>query len=129
MNTYARRLFSVAAVFNFAVAGAALFARDALTAMLGLDPATGTNVAFVDITALMIGVFGYSYACVAYDSHKYRPYVSLGVIGKLLVVAAASWLWLRSVIPSQLPALAAGDLVFAALFLDYLRRTRDQESA
>jgi hypothetical protein len=90
MEGYARLVFSVAAVFNFAVAGAALAAGATLLATLGLEPATGTNVVFVDITALMIGVFGFSYACVAYDPHAYRPYISLGVIGKLLVVAAAA---------------------------------------
>ena len=95
--------------------------------MLGLDPATGTNVLFVDITGLMIGVFGYSYACVAYDPHRYRVYVSLGVIGKLAVVGIIGWSWAAGIVSSRLPALAAGDLVFASLFVDYLRRSRRTE--
>jgi len=124
VNAYARILFSVAAAFNFLIAGAVLFARPALLAMLELDPATGTNLVFVTITAAMIACFGYSYACIAYDAQKYRVYVSLGIIGKLLVVGTVCWLWRSGAVSSRLPALASGDLIFAALFVDYLRRSR-----
>ncbi|MGO9603965.1 MAG: hypothetical protein ACLQAT_11290 [Candidatus Binataceae bacterium] len=125
MKTYARVLFTVAAAFNFAIAGAALFARPALLAMLELDPVTGTNVVFVTITAVMIACFGYSYACIAYDAQKYRAYISLGIIGKLLVVGTVCWLWLAGTLSPRLPSLAAGDLIFAALFADYLRRSQN----
>ena len=122
MNGYARRLFSIAAAFNFIVAGAVIIARAAVFSMLELTPAEGTNIVFVYITAAMIACFGYSYACVAYDARKYRAYISLGVIGKLLVVGIAGWFWLAGIVSARLPALAGGDLVFAGLFVDYLRR-------
>src|SRR5438874_7851724 len=106
MRTYARWLFAIAAIANFAVGAMALLAPTSLLAMLQFDPATGTNVAFVYVTGLFIAIFGYSYACVAYDRVTYRAYVSLGAIGKLLFFGTTMSLWLAGIIPSRLPALA-----------------------
>ena len=65
MNAYGRRLFSIAAGFNFAIAGSLLLLRNQLSPILQLDPVTGTNLAFVQITAALIASFGGAYVCVA----------------------------------------------------------------
>src|SRR5215469_11732220 len=124
MNGYARALFTTAAEFNIAMAASLLFMRDQLLPMLQLDAVTGTNLVFVYVAAALIATYGYAYACVALDAGKYRVYIPLGVIGKLIVVAAACSTWLFGIVSWRLPALAASDLAFALLFLDYLRRTQ-----
>lgn len=78
----------------------------------------------VKIAAGAIAIFGYAYWRVAGDPQAFRPFIGLGVIGKLVVVAIAASSWWMGEIGWQLPGLAGGDLLFAALFLDYLRRTK-----
>lgn len=124
MTLYARMLFGIAALFNFAVAAALWYRPPQFMTLLQLDPATGTNIVLVKIAAGAIALFGYAYGRVAGDPQTFRPFIGLGVVGKLLVVAIAASSWGMGEIGWQLPALAGGDLLFAALFLDYLRRTR-----
>jgi hypothetical protein len=123
MQAHARALFGTAAAANFGVALGLLFLRPQLGPLLGLDPAGGTNAIFLYLAAVMIGLFGYSYLRVAGDPRRFRPFIELGVIGKLLAVAAAGLPWLAGEVSWQLPLLISGDLVFVLLFLDYLRRT------
>jgi hypothetical protein len=59
-----------------------------------LDPIGGTNLVLANLAGVLIGVFGYSYALVASDPVRYRPFISLGAIGKLLAVAAVVEPWL-----------------------------------
>ena len=123
MHAHARALFTTAAAANFGVALGLLFLRPQLGPLLGLDPAGGTNIVFFYLAATMIGVFGYAYLRVAGDPRRYRPFIELGVIGKLVAVAAATLPWLAGEVSWQLPLLISGDLVFVLLFVDYLRRT------
>jgi len=122
--SYTRGLFGVAAVFNFVVAAGLLFLRPQFTALLQMEPVTGSNTVVANLAGALVGVFGYAYARVAGDAGRYRVYVELGTIGKLLVVPAAALPWLAGEVGWQLPLLACGDLLFAALFWDWLRRTR-----
>jgi hypothetical protein len=123
MNAYARYLFGVAAAANLLVAGAMSVGQGPFVAVLGLDLIVGTNVVLVDLAAVLIGAFGYGYARIALDPVRFRPLIAIGAWGKLAAVAtvllgaiAGPHLW-------RLFALVSGDVVFALLFLDYLRRT------
>jgi hypothetical protein len=122
MNAYTRMLFSIAAGFNFAMAASLLFLRGQLLPILQLDAVTGTDLVFVYVAAVLIASYGGAYVCVALDAHKYRAYIPLGVAGKLMVVAVVCWPWMAGTVSWRLPALASSDLIFAALFVDYLRR-------
>lgn len=124
MEPYARRLFGVAALFNFAVAASLLFGRDWMTSLLALDAISGSNLQIANVAAVLIAAFGYAYWRAALDPRRYRPYIELGVIGKLLVVGAVVAPWLDGAAGWQLPALALGDLLFAILFVQYLRSRR-----
>jgi hypothetical protein len=122
MSTYARWLFGVAVAANLLVAAAMSLGQRWFVTVLGLDPITGTSVVLVDLAAVLIAAFGYGYARIALDPVRYRPLIALGAWGKLAAVAtvlvgalAIPHLW-------RLFALIGGDLVFAALFLHYLRR-------
>jgi hypothetical protein len=122
MNAYTRMLFSTAAGFNFAMAASLLFLRSQLLAILQLETVTGTDLVFEYITAALIASYGGAYVCVALDPYKYRAYIPLGVAGKLMVVAMVCLLWMAGTASWRLAALASSDLIFAALFVDYLRR-------
>jgi hypothetical protein len=73
---------------------------------------------------MLVAVFGYTYLRIAQDPERFRSFIELGVIGKLLAVAAVVWPWLAGDIGWQLPLLVSGDVVFALLFIGYLHRTR-----
>ena len=124
MKTYGRWLFGVAAAFNTLVGLGFLSARAQLDPILGLTVAGGTNVVFVDLCAGFIILFGYAYLRAAIDPVRFRPFIGLGVIGKLMAVAVVLGLFAAHVIDARLPLLVGGDLVFALPFADYLRRTR-----
>ena len=101
-----------------------MWLRQPLLPLLGLDPVQGTSVVFTDISGLMVAVFGYAYCRVAQDAERYRPYIDLSVIGKLLVAVTVTLCWIGGHASWQLATLASSDLVFAGLFIDYLRRNR-----
>jgi hypothetical protein len=123
MRSYARGLFGLAALANLAVAVAFLFAKSSVVALLGLEPITGTNQVFVNLAAVLIAAFGYGYARIAADPMGFRPLIHLGAAGKLAAVAVATIGALQNPHAVRLAILIGGDAVFAALFLDYLRRT------
>lgn len=123
-SRYTRALFGSAAAFNFAVAAGLLFLRPQMAALMHMEPATGSNVVVANLAGVLVGVFGYAYARVAGDPRRYRAYAELGAIGKLTVLPAAAIPWLNGDIGWQLPLLACGDLFYAALFIDWLRRNR-----
>lgn len=108
---------------NFSIAAGLLGLQETLAPLLGLSPAEGSNALFLRLTALLIGCFGYAYLCIARDPPRYRPYVSLGLIGKLLAVAAVGLSWGLGEVDARLPLLVSLDLLYAILFVDFLRRT------
>ena len=125
MKTYARWLFGTAAFFNLLAGCNLVFLRYWVqTPLLPLDPIGGTNLVLANLAGLLVASFGYAYARVAGDPVTFRPYIHLGVIGKLLAVAGVVWpLWIGAV-SWKLPALVGIDLIYAILFLDFLRRTK-----
>jgi hypothetical protein len=124
MRTYARWLFGTAAFFNFAVALYLLFVRHWYTSpLMPLAPTHGSNLVLANLAGALVGAFGYCYARVAGDPVKFRPYIHIGAIGKLLAVACGVVPALMGEVPPALPAAAVIDLVYAVLFFDYLRRT------
>lgn len=127
-SSYTRLLFGTAALFNFIVALGLLTASSQVSAQLGLGAATAGSVVLSNLSGALVGVFGYAYARVAMDPLRYRVYAELGAIGKLTVLPAAGVPWALGYIGWELPLLASGDLVFALLFIDWLRRTRPSGS-
>jgi hypothetical protein len=124
LRRYAAVLFGLAAAFNAAVGLALLFARPLVGPALGLDPIVGTNLVLLSLSAGLIVFFAWIYLLIALDPAKQRPVIPLMAVGKLVGFASVAWPWLAGAVDARLPALAAGDLVFALLFFDYLRRPR-----
>jgi hypothetical protein len=127
MKTYARVLFGTAALFNLLVGLNLVLLRYWIHPPgLHLDPIGGTNLVFANLAGLLVISFGYAYARVAGDPVKFRPYIHLGAIGKLLAVAGVAWPWWIGAVPGNMLATVSIDLIYAVLFLDYLRRTQQR---
>jgi len=114
----ARRLFTVAAIFNLLVGLPMLVAYPVVAKMLALQ---GPPTVWFDIVACVVVLFGYVYWKVARDPVQFRPYVLLGILAKLLFVIAVYGHWLAGDISSRVAALVTVDLVFALAFAAYLR--------
>lgn len=129
MKTYARWLFGIAGGLNVLVGLALLLAEPQAVARAGLDPVHGINLALIYFAGTMIALFGYGYIRIAAEPARYRPLIHIGALGKILAVASAALPWLAGQGSSHLAGMLAPDLIFAILFLDYLRRTPKPERA
>jgi hypothetical protein len=119
-HTAARWLFGTAAIFNLSVAAALLLLRSWLMPILNLDPIEGSNAVMLNLTACFVGLFGYAFALVASDPLKYKPFIQLGAIGKMLAVAWVLAPWFMGKVPAALPVFIVADLIYALLFIAFL---------
>ncbi len=124
MKTYARWLFGTAAVFNIAVGLAVVFLRPVMAARLGMEAAAGADLVLENLAGLLAAMIGVIYWMISREPERYRPLILLSVLGKGLAVAMVMIPYGRGEIGPQLPLLVMGDLIYATLFLDYLRRTK-----
>lgn len=116
-TTQTKTLFYSAALFNWgAVVILSLLARP-----LGLEP-PHLNL-FGQIALLAIFAFGCGYWMVGRAPNAHRGIVSLGALSKLGVVAIVVSHWLAGSATTQMAALVSGDVVYALLFLTYLKRS------
>ncbi len=114
-------LFHIAAVFNFLVGIPMLVAYPVVARLLGLE---GPPTVWFHIAALVVVIFGGAYWCIARDPVKFRPYVHLGIVAKLAFVATIYGHWLAGGASGRTALLVTADLVFALLFVAYLRGSR-----
>ena len=121
-STQIRALFYSAAVFNWCAA-VLFFPPTGLARLLGLLPLAGNGL-FDQIALLAIFGFGIGYALVAYDPPRNRGVVVLGAVLKLGVVAIIYAHYLLGDATVRMAFLVSGDLIYAALFLQYLRTSR-----
>lgn len=121
MDNYARKLFGAAAIFNFVAGIAFLFAMQQVAQLIGMKPVP-SDLLFVHFGAVLVLTFGWGYWRVSCDPVGNRPIIRLGIVGKSLVVIAGYVDWYAGNVNWPFAALITGDLIFAALFWDYLRR-------
>lgn len=119
-------VFWVAAAFNMAVGGALLLGADAIVATFG-GPAPGQKL-IIHTAALLIMVFGLGYAMVARNLRAHTGIVSLGVVGKLTMPIIGAIHYAQGEIPLNALLLTLGDLVFAVLFVIFLRQSASSRS-
>ena len=123
MEAYARALFGVAGAANLMVGASILWAWNSLAPHLQLAPVYGANLWLVYFAGSMIGLFGVVYLLIAHDPRTYRACIAIFAAAKSLAFASALAVWLADASSVRLSLLLSADLVFAALFIDYLRRT------
>ncbi len=119
---YIQLLFSAAALFNLASAALLLFFPQLLLARLGIaDPAAAVLARSLASSAITWGI---GYALVAVNAQRYRPFALLGAISKTIFALVYAVAWLRGLISftAFIPALI--ELIFAALFIEFLWRSR-----
>ena len=126
-NAYARTLFGIAACFNILAGLPLLVATQPVAQLMGLQM-TPTAGLFIQITMIVVLMFGWAYWMISRDPVRYRPYIVLGIALKILVVAVIASHWVAGTIPWPLPALVACDIVFAMLFWRYLNSTRSAQA-
>jgi hypothetical protein len=121
INADARRLFIPAALFNFFAAALFLVFFPLTARVMQFDPALDGTV-FVQISGAAVGLFGWVYGQAGRDPVRNRNYITLGIIGKLGVVAIIYGDYLAGRIAWPLAALVTGDVIFSVLFWRFLRR-------
>lgn len=117
----ARPLFSIAALFNLVVGIPMLAAYPTVARLLQLE---GPPTVWFHIAAAIVVIFGFAYWSIARDPVKFRPYIVLGIVGKLAFVVVIYGHWLAGSVSGRTAVLVTGDLLFALLFVAYLRGSR-----
>lgn len=125
IDVYARRMFACAAAFNLSVAFGGFFLFPQIATWLDLSAGGGETAFWRNLFMALVMAFGVAYALVAVDHRRYRPYALLGIIGKTLVVLVGGVAVLQGLVSPKAVTVMAGDVVFALLFADFLRRAPD----
>jgi len=112
-------LFDIGAAFNLMVGVPLLVAYPSVAGLMGLST---PRTVWTDLVGAMVALFGWVYWRIARDPVGCRPYVALGIAGKLAFVAVIYSNFALGRAPAALAALVSVDLVFALLFLRWLRR-------
>jgi hypothetical protein len=124
MNSNSHRgLFLSAAWFNFLAGLPLIVALGIVAPLMGLQ-INPTATLFIQITASVIVVFGWAYWMIARDPKRFRPYIVLGIVLKIVVVVVVFGHWIAGNILWLLPALAAVDAIYAVLFWRYYRSSQ-----
>ena len=114
-----RWMFLSTAWYNWAVAGVFGLAYRLLFPALGVTPMPDSPLYF-HLFLAAVALFGYIYYRVSRDLTQ-MLLVQMGAIGKLLVFGIVLAYWVVGVASWHLMALGSVDLVYAILFVDFLR--------
>ncbi len=114
-------VFGVAAIWNLGAAAMLLFNPDFLLARLNIRDLAARLLA--RSFASSVSTWGIGYALIAYDPRRFRDFAWLGVISKTIffLIYFVALLNRQMSFTAFIPALV--DLIFAALFLEFLLRT------
>jgi len=127
-SRYYRGMFLAAAVWNVFSAGGVLFLLGSAKFRRAAGFPGAPDTIALQLLACCLFVFGLGYYWVSRDLSRNRDLVKLGVIGKPLVFLV----FFGNVMAGEIPILLAGpslvDLLFAALFLEFLVRARGKGS-
>jgi len=117
-DLYERSLFVTAACFSWAVGLLVLGRYEMAAHLLQL---AGPPTFWVHLVAATVILFGVAYWLVAKQPRRYRPFIGLGAAAKLAFAAIIYYHWFSGDAPTRLAMLVNVDVIFALLFLRYLR--------
>lgn len=117
-DTFIRGVLTASVFFNIGGAVMFTFPASILGQLAGLPAAV--PLVYRATVALFVLIFAGAYAWLARQPVIDRPMVALAAAGKAGFFSLTVALWLLTEVPAQTVQLAAGDLVFAALFLRWL---------
>ncbi len=126
-KAYDRLLFGVASLWNLGAALMLLVNPDFLLGRLSIHDDAARLLA--QSFASSVGTWGIGYGLIAINAKRFRDFAWLGVLSKTIffLIYAAAFLTDRIGGPAMAPAVI--DLVFAALFLEFLLRTGTKPDA
>jgi len=116
-----RTFLYVAGAYNFGAALILVLLARVAPQLLGVDVLHASQLLYVDLAALLIAGFGIGYVLGAVDLARFWPFISLGTLCKVGVVVLATVYFAGGNAGLLVMLLAAGDAVFAMLFLRLLR--------
>jgi hypothetical protein len=122
-----RRMFMSAALYNWTVAAVCGLAYSVLFPALGITPMPDSPMYF-HLFLAVVALFGYIYFRVSRDLTQ-TSLVEVGAIGKFLVFGIVFAYWIAGIASWHMLALGSVDLVYAILFIDFLRRSDSQRAA
>lgn len=124
---YDRALFTVAAAWNLVGAAVLIFRPELLLARLQInDPAARL---LARSFASSVTTWGVAYLLLAIDARRFRDLAWLGAISKSIFFAIYALAFFNQQISLQAFTPALIDLLMAALFAEFLWRTRAKGSA
>ncbi|HHQ49303.1 MAG TPA: hypothetical protein ENK19_10540 [Acidobacteria bacterium] len=118
-QAYYRRLFLVGAIWNWVAAGTFVLGYRLIFPILGMAQPV-YPVFFLMFLGLCF-MFGNGYHWVSRDLTRNHGIVKLGIIGKLIVFGGLTWAGLTGQVHLILIVPGVVDLVFAVLYLGFLR--------
>jgi len=124
-----RKLFFVAALWNLALGLAFLLMFSRLMTLFGMPTPARELTAFHQMAILLAMVYGIGYYMVSRDLYSHKGIVLLGVIGKIIVFALFLYHMLFSGLHFLIFLVGFGDLIFALLFIMFLRFARGLAAA
>lgn len=116
-----RAFLYVAGAYNFGAALILVLLTRVAPQLLGVDMLHASQQLFVDLAALLIFGFGFGYVLGGVDLARFWPLIALGALCKAGVAVLAAVYFVTGNTGLLVMLLAAGDAVFAILFVRLLR--------
>jgi hypothetical protein len=116
-----RNLFVLAALWNWGAAVVFFFLYGMIFSMLGMALPNYPSV--LRLFLALVFAFGVGYWWVSRDLERNRDIVRMGILAKTLVFVIMLYYWLQGELPALILATGVVDLIFAALFLQFLMKT------
>ena len=114
-----RRALQLTTAFNFVAAFALAFPGTALGQLMGLPPAA--PLIYLAMASGAVALFGFAYGWLSVQPVIDRPLVVLSTVGKLAAFGSVVAVALYGDLPMRSIVMTTPDLVFAAIFIWWLR--------
>ena len=114
-----RRALQLTTAFNIVAAFALAFPATALGQLMGLPPAA--PFIYLALASGAVALFGFAYGWLSVQPVIDRPLVVLSTVGKLAAFTSVVVITLYGDLPMRSIVMSSPDLMFAAVFIWWLR--------